>query len=280
MPRRKGLGEVAFGWLDLQAQPLTGVAGALEESLIPGTTVTRYNRTWHMGQVGRSDASPGVILGRMGFESSESLNTVWDDERKDFVRSHPRIGQTSQFAIDEATLHVAFQIRGQVIRPWTFTTNFIALLREASHYNWTCNLEGVSQPPWDDWKSQVLRLTELDVKMKFPNPRFNDRRIDELFTETKAAAVELALKNDDGIDIDSYDFIAHAIEHASNYGTYRAVGLIEEAGEQHKETWKLSNERDAKKVEIPQDPATGEIEPENLITALAANPRESNVQPG
>jgi hypothetical protein len=139
-------------------------------------------------------------------------------------------------------------------------------------------LEGVKQPPWDDWKSQVLRVTELDVKMRFPNPRFNDERIDHLFTETKAAAVELALKNDEGIDIDSYDFVAHAIEHAANYGTYKATGVVEEHGEQQKDTWKLSTERDARKVEVPQDPETGEIEAPILLAALQSNPPEADPQ--
>ena len=248
--------------------------------MIPGTTITRYNRTWHLGQSARSDTSPNVILGRMGFESSDQLNTVWDDQRKDFVVSHPRIGQTSQFAIDSVSLHIAFQLRGQIIRPWTFTTNFIALLREASNYGWTIRLEGVQQPPWDDWKAEQLRITALDVRMDYPNPRFNDERIDRLFTETKAAAVELALKNPEGIDIDSYDFIAHAIEHAANYGTYKATGVIEEEGEQVKDTWKLSTEGDARKVEVPQDPTTREIEPQNLVAALESDAPQDEPQPG
>jgi hypothetical protein len=153
-------------------------------------------------------------------------------------------------------------------------------MREASQYNWSFRLEGISQPPWDEWKSHVSRVIELDVKMKYPNPRFNDRRIDELFTETKAAAVDLALKSDAGIDIDSYDFVANAIEHASNYGTYKAVALVEEEGEVHKDTWKLSLERDARKVEVPQDPATGEIKALDLITALESNPSDSDFYPG
>jgi hypothetical protein len=280
MPRRKDVAEVAFGWLDLQVPPLTGVRGALEESLIPGTTVTRYNRTWHLGQRTYGDVSQRIILGRMGFESTDALNTVWDEERKDFVPSHPRLGQTSQFAIDVETLKVIFQLRGQTIRPWTFTTNFVALLREASGgYGWTFQLEGVSQPPWEEWITRVTRLTQLDVKMEFPNPRFNDQRIDELFTETKAAAVELVLKGE-GIEIDSYDFIGHAIEHASNYGTYKAVGILDEAGEQHKDTWKLSLEGDARKAEVPQDPQTRDISPQALIAALESHSSEEELPSG
>lgn len=130
---RGDTGTVAYGSLLLDEPPMTGVLAALEESLVPGTAITRYDRTWRFGQWtivfdGR------VIVGRMGFESRDAPTEVWDENAKDFRVAHPRLGQTSQFAINRTTFKIAFQLRGQTIRPQTFRGNFSALIRDAAGY--------------------------------------------------------------------------------------------------------------------------------------------------
>src|ERR1700722_16152726 len=148
MPRGD-TGKVAFGTLFLEEPPLSGALAALEESLSPGTAITRYDRTWRFGQwVNMLDEQ--VIVGRMGFESRDAPTEIWDEKRQDFVKRHPRLGQTCQFAINRATLAIGFQLRGQTIKPQTFRGNFLALLRESGH-QWKFDLDGVEQPAWDDW---------------------------------------------------------------------------------------------------------------------------------
>jgi len=236
---------------------------------VPGISVTRYDRIWRIGQW--TTQPSGVITGRMGFESREAATTIWDDLKNDFVPAHPRLGQTSPFAIDPETLRIAFQLQGQTIRPWTFRGNFVALLRRASDYRWELHLDGVDQPSWETWTSSIDRLAKVHITMTRPNPRFNDAQIDHLFTDTKSAAVEIVLNasGDESVDIDSYTFIEHCIDHASRYGNYDAVGEIQTAsGKKRKETWKLSREGEVKTSDAPQDPSTREIAPDVLRASL------------
>src|SRR5436853_6480158 len=99
MPRR-AQARISFAQIlfpDAQA-PLTRIVGALEESLVPGTTVTGYNRVWHMARTQRED---GFITGRIGFEREGE--PVWDEQVKDFrVGRGP--GSTSRFLIDSGNL--------------------------------------------------------------------------------------------------------------------------------------------------------------------------------
>lgn len=281
MPRGD-TGTLAYGFLTLEEPPLAGVAAALEESLEPGTAITRYDRTWRFGQWTLM-LDGQVIVGRMGFESRDAPTEVWNERVKDFRVQHPRLGQTSQFAINRTSLRVAFQLRGQTIRPQTFRGNFLALLREAAGHRWKFDLEGVGQPSWEDWLGGVSRLTKLRVVMRPPNPRFNDEEIESLFEEAKSSAVELALTGgEDGLDIQSSDFVIHAIEHARQYGTYEATGVVEEEGEEVKDTWKLSREGEVATAPVPQNPATREIDPRLLaatVTPVTQEPPRFEVAP-
>lgn len=247
---------------------MMGVLAALEESLTPGTAITRYDRTWRLGQWS-SQQDGRVIVSRIGFESTDSATEIWDEGRRDFVVNHPRLGQTSQFAINRASLKVAFQLRGQTIKPQTFRGNLVALLRESTGYKWKFDLDGVEQASWDDWVGSVLRVTKLHVSMLIPNPRYNDDRIEELFEETKSAAVDLVLNaGEEGIDIEASDFVVHSIEHAIRYGSYDAVGIVVQDGIEEKETWKSSLEGEVVKTSVPQNAETREIDPRLLATIV------------
>lgn len=137
----------------------------------------------------------------------------------------------------------------------------------------------MGQPSWDDWVGSVSRITKLHVVMQPPNPRFNDADIESLFERAKSRAAELALiAGDEGLDIYSSEFVVHAIEHARQYGTYDATGIVVEDGEEVKDTWKLSREGEVATVAVPQDPDTREID-QRLLAATVAPADVSQPEP-
>src|SRR5438477_4085061 len=162
VPRRPTHASVAFAHIYLgempevgEQLPIIGLAQALMESLVPGTTVTRYGRTWHMA---RYEKDGNVVIGHIGFDVQESA--IWSEEVKDFLSVRP--AQVAAYALDVEQMRVAFELRGKAIRPWTFQGNFEALLNAApSPYKWTVRLDGVEQPPREEWVERVDRITEV-----------------------------------------------------------------------------------------------------------------------
>jgi hypothetical protein len=112
---------------------------------------------------------------------------TWDEEARDFVTGRGP-GSTSRFAINTQTFRVVFQLRPGLIAPGTFRYNFQALLNEASPIEWRVRLEGVSQPPWEDWRERVARIVKLTVKMERPNPHFPGDQVERLFEGAKLQA--------------------------------------------------------------------------------------------
>jgi hypothetical protein len=220
--------------------PLEGIQEALLAALIPGTLVARYDRTWRLGPVRINDSK---VYGRIGFQSASAASEIWDEARGDFVEIHPQFGQTTPYAIDLSTMRIVFQVRGQLIKPNTFRGNFQGLLREASGYPWLIRLEGVQQPPWEEWISQIDRLIELNISMHRPNPRYPGKLLEDFFEGAKLGASRVVLKARDteSIDINSSDFLKQSLQLAESYGSYTARGVMEaEDGEATIESWKSS----------------------------------------
>ena len=128
VPRQQTSARVAYAQIDTLGGdvPLEGLSEALRASLVSGTRVARYDRTWRLGPVSYSGDN---AHGRIGFQSAGAVAEIWDDTQGDFVSIHPPAGQTTPYAIDMRTMRMVFQLRGQTIRPNTFRGNFQGPLR-------------------------------------------------------------------------------------------------------------------------------------------------------
>ncbi len=269
MARRETTARLAYAEIDILGGdvPLGGLATALRESLRPGTRVERYDRTWRLGPVVEAD---GKTHGRIGFQSAGSVAEIWDDTKGDFVAIHPPTGQTTPYAIDMGTMRMVFQLRGQTIKPNTFRGNFQGLLREASHHMWLVRLEGIHQSPWEEWLTEIDRLVELRITMKRPNPRYPGKLLEDYLEGAKLAATTIIAMAREGesIDIESSAFLQQALQLAENYGSYRAVGVVESEGESLKQSWSSSLEGQAQTVVVDQDPQSREVNSATLDRAL------------
>jgi hypothetical protein len=276
MPRRRRRAESTISFAEIgfatdRQEPLVGRVAALEESLRPGTQVSRYDRLWHIARWTREDDH---IIGRIGFEPVGRQGELWDERAKDFREQEIRVAATtSRFVVDLNTFRVAFQLRGNVIKPGTFRGNFQALLNEAADWGWRVRLLGIDQPPWEDWREEVTRVVKLAISMRLPNPRFPGQHVEELFDRTKAAAIKLALDAPDGesINIDD-ELVLEAIELAKDYGNIDAVGeRTTVAGEPEEVPWTDRAEGKAAKARVPAD-VNGEPLAEAMRTELQESP--------
>jgi hypothetical protein len=270
--RRGGEAQVAFARIysgddpDQGEQiPLIGVQDALLTSLVPGTTVTRYGRTWHMA---RYEVEDDFVIGEIGFDAATS--PAWVEETKEFLVVRP--AQVAPFAIDLERMRVSFRLRGNAIKPGTFQGNFEALLNKAGSsydFRWTVRLEGVEQPPWEEWTERVDRITEVTATLVRPNPHYDFEEIERMFEGADLSEGTIRGKGDD-IKTDGGGIIQAAIEYVLNgYGRLRAKAVKIEAGAAKPETWNSEQERrGVRKRRFPLDPETGELRPEDLKDAL------------
>lgn len=275
MPRRRAQTRAAFAQIDFLRgqQPLVGAEAALVESLVPGTKVTRYDRVWHMARFSRED---GWIHGRIGFERADQ-GPMWNEAEQDFVEATVLQAQAVPFVIDVPTMRMAFQLRGTTIKPGTFRGNFQGLLNEARpSYRWVVRLEGVQQPPWEEWREIVSRVIELRVHMEKPNPRYPGREVENLFEQSKAAAADLVLKAPENGDINlDAEFVLQAIQLAQEHGRIAATGVVEEEGQLRKEPWRSTLEGAVATESVRANPETGEALPEGLREALRGETSET-----
>jgi hypothetical protein len=258
---------------------------ALARSLVPGTSVERYGRTWRMGRWRWDDSA---IVGRIGFEEEPGVTELWNREVSDFEERALPSGVTSPFAIQAPDLRVAFQLRPGKIRPTTFTGALQALLNRASPF-WSWRVEReVIEMPWETWLGRVTRITHLSVTLRRPNPHYGDREYVERLIEGVRARVftgDWKARPDDpgGIDLGD-EIIREAIEHASEYGKWSAAGEIDPtapdadllAADEYGETrWRSGETALTPSAESETDPATGEARPEALRDILERRSRES-----
>jgi hypothetical protein len=201
-------------------------SAALSAALVHGTKVTRYGREWRLG---RYEAAEPYVQGRIGFERVGPPVELWDEEEGDFTEERPREGKTSAFMLSLATGRVVFQLRSNTIRAQSFTGALQALLNEAdtSGARWRVEDE-VAQLPWEEWVSRVDRVTSLIVVLDRPNPHYGPRqRVRDVIEGAHAVRAKVAWKAAEegleGIDL-ADEFVKQALEHAQDYGTWRAEG--------------------------------------------------------
>jgi hypothetical protein len=256
VPSKPSLAFVAFA--SIRADATTPDLGqAIAESLTPGKSVLRYNRLWRLPKHTRRE---GFIYGRIGFEYPNSSVGVWNEQAKDYRSIRP--AQITPYVIHAASGQVAFELKSSTIKPWTFQTNFQALLNKDSAYRWRVILEELTYPSWEDWEKSV-RITDIRIRMERPNPRYKGKRVEDVLEGAKASAATLAVHGDD-IDPDDSSFVSQALEHAKRYGHISAKGL---AGSEKRE-WQSEDGGTVDREQAPRDPATRAVAPKWLRQLL------------
>ncbi|MGH2970454.1 MAG: hypothetical protein ACRDK0_15535 [Solirubrobacteraceae bacterium] len=179
LPTQPPTGRIAFA----QIEALTLAATmqqeeALEAALVVGTRIERYGRVWRMGPWKREGQA---IVGRIGCESA-GINELCDDEAQDFREGTRQLGLMSPFAVNPATLRVAFQVRGRDIRVKSFTGALEDLLNEASPADrWRVERE-FREIGFEEWaRTSVERVAFIRATLERPNPHYAGReRIEEM----------------------------------------------------------------------------------------------------
>jgi hypothetical protein len=263
MPRRSRQATVGFASVGFApgAFAAADFSSAIEEDLRPGKYVLRYDRLWRLA---RHVTDDGWIFGRLGFEYPDTPAVgLWDEDAKDYLRVQP--GQLVRYAIDIEARRVAFELKSQTVRPGTFQGNFQALLNKESPYRWRVMLEGVSQPPWEEWRATIARLTSITIRMKRPNPRYPGDLVEHMFEDAKLAAATIGARGDD-VDLEDSQLLRESFELAQNYGSINAKGVVAPDGS--KEEWRSSEEGAVEKAKVARDPESQDIPPDEFRRIL------------
>lgn len=235
---------------------------ALEDALTPGKSVVRYNRLWRLPQHQSTD---GWITGRVGFEPPGNEAGVWDEGTKDY--RDISAAQLTRYMIDVSSHRVAFELKSSTIKPWTFQGNFQALLNADNGYQWRVTLEGIDQPPWEEWQDSVDRITSLRIKLVPPNPRYRGKEVEELIEGAKLSAATLAVQGDD-IEISESELLQESIQHyQAGYGSLTAKAVAEGDGKKKVE-WRSEEEGNVARERAIRDPETNEVPPSELKPLL------------
>src|SRR5688500_4431202 len=140
----------------------------VRSAFVPGTSATRYGRTWLMGQVREED---GFLYGRIGFEAEGGVTEVWDPVRLDFAEVAIPSGVTSPFALRLSDLVMVFQTRGAIIKINTFIGAMQALLHEATGDHWLL-VTTRRRVDFATWRVTVDRVTRARFHLERPNPNY------------------------------------------------------------------------------------------------------------
>jgi hypothetical protein len=262
VPEKPSLAFVAFARISLGEGSLmpSDIAKALHSDLAPGKSVFRYKRLWRLPQ---HAVRKGWISGRIGFEYPASSAAIWDEAKKDYREIHP--AQVTRYVIDTNECRVAFELKGGSIKPWTFQTNFQALLNVESPYQWRVALEELSQPSWEQWQKSVSRITDVRINMERPNPRYPGEQVEDLFENAQLAAATLAVKGDD-IELSQSELLKEALALAQDYGHVTARGVASLDGE--KQEWRSEEDGGTIDRQRAERDSKGEVPTRSLRALL------------
>jgi hypothetical protein len=263
VPEKPSMAFVAFAEISLaKGSPVPeNVATAVHADLAPGKSVLRYKRLWRLPQ---HSVRKGWISGRIGFEYPGTAGAaVWDEERKDYRQIHT--AQITRYVIDTEACRVAFELKGSSIRPWTFQTNFQALLNVESPYRWRVSLEGAVQPSWAKWQKQMARITDVRIKMRRPNPSYPGQQVEDLFEAAELSAATIASKGSD-IELSQSELLKEALALAEGYGEVTAKGVTSADGS--KSEWRTEDAGGTIEREQAARDADGEVPSKGLRALL------------
>jgi len=169
----------------------------------------------------------------MGFVREGGLTTLdWDDSRQDFVRGEASSGVVVPFLIDTNDGVVSFQLIPNEVRVNTVTTNLRALLNV--HASLPFVVEPLALPmTFKAWRKDVAHISRFNVRLDRPNPRYSNKRVEDLIEGLDARRVRLrALAADGGIDPDG-SWFQQTMDHVRNgHGHARVSGITKQTGEE------------------------------------------------
>jgi len=218
--------------------------------------------------LGQWDEDREFLAGRIGFQAAGGVAEIWDEQATDFKEQELPAGTTSPFVVELGSLRIAFQLRPGVIARGSFSGALQGLLNEASAFDrWQVEPE-FQRVSWDEWTASVTRITRFEVRLDRPNPNYHGRdHVEEMIEGVGSRTVrvihEADLETLEGLDVDD-DFITEAIDHAGEYGSWRAVGETEVAGETERVQWRSEAQGVAPERQIEADPRTREVDFEDM----------------
>lgn len=231
----------------------------LRKALVPGTRLEHYQREWILGQVVDEE---DVIFGKLGFERM-ATGSRFDTEAQDFVTQQREDGTYSLFAIDVNGLRVAFQTRGQTIKPQSFVGALQALLNTASPTErWRVEHDRTEEQ-FASWLGRVRRIERVKVRVERPNPNYHGRdKVESIIEGLNAEVAELSAKADpddpQGLDRQD-DLLQQLVGHADRYGSVDARGEDDEGQRVEYHSGRKTDE-----VEVEVDPKTRDVSRETL----------------
>jgi hypothetical protein len=236
-------------------------------AFVPGTAVTRYGRTWLMGQ---SRVDGLYLFGRIGFESEGSVTEVWDEDRTDFTQLAIPSGVTAPFLLALTTLKMAFQTRGSLIKVNSFIHAMQALLKESTGEDWRL-VTSRRVVTFEQWRDSVQKVTRMRFHLVRPNPNYEGRPdVERLLEEIGAEAETLEVQNPDGLQTDA-DLVGQLLDHVGRgYGDATITGERQEDDRVVETVYDTRLGGESELHERPAD-ATGEVPESELRAELTAD---------
>lgn len=263
MAGRQRWGRIGFGQISPPEGKRADTASeVLQGLLVPGTAITRYKRTWRIGQNRRVG---DCIIGRIGSETAQGIAELWDEKSKDFVPHQVPDGATSPFAINLLDFRIAYQLRAGVFRRQGIMGAFQALLNQAAGGNsvWRVTAD-LSPITLDAWLGLMDSVDQVWVRIDRPNPHFGAReRLKEMIEKSNAASIAMTFKAEAGASVSlDEEILKEAREHVvdENYGEMRLDGRDGDVSERY------DTKRGAAPPErkVAAHPETGEADPNDL----------------
>lgn len=252
-PTARRIGKVARVQLEPPSQGdlYTSPREAALAAFVPGTSTSRYNRTWLMGQ-SRIEQDE-FLVGRIGFEADGGVAEVWDSGRQDFTEVAIPSGVTSQFVIDLRDLTMVFQTRGSIIKVNSFIGAMQALLRESTGQDWTL-VTSQRKINFEDWRASVDRITRIRFHIERPNPNYEGRPdVKRLLEGTNAVAGTFELQNPDGLATDG-EIVEQLLQHVlMGYGDASVVGQRDAEGRIVDSLYETRLQGESELHELPAD---------------------------
>ena len=239
----------------------------LERSWVPGTKVTRYNRTWRLSKPTRDET---IWAGHIGFVREGELATLdWDDSTKDFVRGEARSGTVVPFIVDDTNRIVSFQLVPGKVRQTTVTGSLEALLNAEGTTRW--KIVPVAFPKdFAEWWSSVARVSRISVRLTYPNPNWTGRsNVEGIMDGLNARVLRITAKPGEDASINmTSPWFDQVLSHVRlGFGKAELTGIDRDSGEATKFVETDKGGAIPAIVKVPTDDEAIEVSTDDLKAA-------------
>lgn len=245
---------------------------ALQLSWEPGTSVTRYGRTWTLTNMHTNNGT--LVTGEIGFLSESTVQSLFfDHATREFVTEAVPGGVRVPFAIRVADGMIAYQLRPGLVREASFTGALEALLNATpTEFLWSVG-QATDARTWDEWRAEVQTITSFNIRVERPNPNYRDNvKVEEVVEGIRVEYLRLSgvALDEGGIDPDA-DLFRQAVDHVlRDYGR-AAIHGVDYEGEES--TWvkikgMVASVTARRRVRAIGEP---EIPEEELVGVLSSN---------